>query len=250
MFIIMFKNFLLGLALCVWFCDPAWGQASPASPPPATIPKAATTKEKWEKEITAIEERAKASPPAKQGILFTGSSSVRLWDLKTSFPDLPAVNHGFGDSEMSDLVRYGERLITPYQPATVVLYSGDNDLANGKTPMQIAADLDEVLNQLRRELPQARVIVLGIKPSPQRWALYEQQQAANALMQERIAARMDQAVQFFDTAILLLDSENKPRAEFYEKDELHLNAKGYQQWEAALRPLLKSKPSRRLEKSK
>ncbi|HEY2908801.1 MAG TPA: hypothetical protein VGI99_01055, partial [Gemmataceae bacterium] len=41
---------------------------------------------KWEKEIAAIEKRLQANPPKKDGVIFVGSSSIRLWKLDQSFP--------------------------------------------------------------------------------------------------------------------------------------------------------------------
>src|SRR5688500_4365755 len=53
---------------------------------------------KWEPAIAAFEAEDKQSPPPKDADLFVGSSSIRLWDLKKSFPDLPTINRGFGGS--------------------------------------------------------------------------------------------------------------------------------------------------------
>ena len=45
-------------------------------------------------------------------VLFTGSSSVRMWtDVQKDFPDLRVVNTGFGGSHMSDLLFYADTLI-------------------------------------------------------------------------------------------------------------------------------------------
>jgi len=42
--------------------------------------------------------------PGRGGIVFTGSSSIRLWaNLKEDFPDLPVTNRGFGDCISNDL---------------------------------------------------------------------------------------------------------------------------------------------------
>ncbi|MEO1837018.1 MAG: hypothetical protein ABGZ49_16175, partial [Akkermansiaceae bacterium] len=56
----------------------------------------------WEPSIKAFEEKDKASSPPKDPILFLGSSSIRGWNLKTSFPDRLTMNRGFGGSELSD----------------------------------------------------------------------------------------------------------------------------------------------------
>src|SRR5262245_14434475 len=57
---------------------------------------------RWEKDIAAFEMKDKENPPPKGAVLFAGSSSIRLWDLKASFPDLKAINRGFGGSQIGD----------------------------------------------------------------------------------------------------------------------------------------------------
>ena len=49
---------------------------------------------KWEKEITALERQDKDKMPAENGIVFVGSSTMRIWKLKKSFPDLDLINRG------------------------------------------------------------------------------------------------------------------------------------------------------------
>src|ERR1700677_4985783 len=71
---------------------------------------------------------------------FVVSSTIRFWDLHKSFPELNAVNRGFGGSQLADSVYFAPRIVLKYEPRTVVLYAGDNDLAAGKTPDQVAAD--------------------------------------------------------------------------------------------------------------
>src|SRR4051812_25168723 len=41
---------------------------------------------RWEKEVSAIEKRLADDPPKPGCVVFAGSSSIRLWDLKKSFP--------------------------------------------------------------------------------------------------------------------------------------------------------------------
>src|SRR5690242_6562775 len=92
---------------------------APAQPP------AADKFAKWEKEIARIEKRLKEDPPAKGGVAFAGSSSIRLWDLKKSFPELNAANLGFGGSQVPDNTHFAPRILLPLEPRTVVFYAGD-----------------------------------------------------------------------------------------------------------------------------
>ena len=66
-----------------------------------------------------------------------------------------------------------------------MLYEGDNDLNANKSPQQVAADFDELLQTIRADLPEARLVVIGCKPSPARWKLIDKQRELNRLFAER-----------------------------------------------------------------
>lgn len=65
--------------------------------------------DRWEPAIQKFEAEDKANPPVRDGIVFIGASSIVRWNLAESFPDLRAVNRGFGGSEMADSARYAAR---------------------------------------------------------------------------------------------------------------------------------------------
>src|SRR5205814_4225452 len=94
--------------------------------------------DKWEAEIKKFEEADKTSPPPENGIVFVGSSSIRLWKTKEAFPDLPVINRGFGGSEMGDAARFAERIVIAYKPRIVIAFAGGNDIHGGKIPEQVA----------------------------------------------------------------------------------------------------------------
>src|SRR5687767_185738 len=94
----------------------------------------------FEKEIRAFEAADAKHGPTSGGVLFVGSSSIRLWTtLAKDFPELPVINRGFGGSQIADSIRYAPRIVLPYKPKTIILYAGDNDLADGKSPEQVLA---------------------------------------------------------------------------------------------------------------
>ena len=80
--------------------------------------------------------------PVEQGIyLFLGSSSIRMWkSLEDDFSGFPVINRGFGGSHTSDVLYFFEDLVTVYQPAKIIFYEGDNDLASGKLPQKVFED--------------------------------------------------------------------------------------------------------------
>ena len=200
----------------------------------AAAPKhaAAQTADKWAKEMAAFEEQDKTDP-ALGGVVFVGSSSIRLWDLKKAFPGVPALNRGFGGSEIPDSVRYVDLLVIKHKPATVIFYAGDNDIANGRTPQQVFEDYKAFVTRIHTALPATRVAFIGIKPSIQRWALVDKVRAANALVRE-FSAR-DDRLAFIDVDGPMLGWDEKPRKDLFVADGLHMTPKGYEIWTALVR---------------
>jgi lysophospholipase L1-like esterase len=219
---------------------------SPAAPSSATTTAAATRPSSepasrpalpFESEILAYERSDAADLPAADGIVFVGSSSIRLWKtLQEDFKGLPVINRGFGGSQVTDSVRYADRIVLPYRPHTVVLYAGDNDIAAGKSPQQVLADFQAFVREVHATLPRTRVLYIAIKPSVARWHLVDRIREANGLIEE--FTRTDDRLGYIDVFTPMLGPDGQPRVELLVKDGLHLNPDGYALWKSILRPRL------------
>ncbi len=192
---------------------------------------------RWEKEIAAFERQDRENPPPTNGVVFVGSSSIRLWDLPKSFPGLDAINRGFGGSQLADSVHFAPRIVLKYQPRLVVFYAGDNDIAGGKSPERVADDFRDFVKEVHGSLPKTRIAYLAIKPSILRRPLWDKMRKANALIEA--ACKQDDRLVFIDVATPMLGEDGKPRAELFRKDGLHLNDKGYALWASLVQPYLK-----------
>ena len=196
---------------------------------------ATTQADKWAKEMAAFEEQDRTDP-AIGGIVFVGSSSVRLWDLKKSFPDVPALNRGFGGSEIPDSVAHVDLLVIRHKPRIVVFYAGDNDIAAGRTPQQVFDDYKAFVAKVRAALPATRIAFIAIKPSILRWALVDKVRAANTLVREYAAT--DDRLGFVDVDGPMLGWDEKPRKDLFVADGLHMTPKGYELWTTLVRPFI------------
>lgn len=191
----------------------------------------------WEPEIVKFEEQDKRTPPPRHAIVFTGSSTIGLWStLATDFPNVPALNRGFGGSQMTDVVYFAHRIVIPYRPRQVIVYSGDNDLASGKTPEVVAGDFAALVARVHAALPGTPLLCIGVKPSPARWNLAAAMRATNALLRQ-VAAR-NRGVAYVDLFEAMLGADGTPRPELYCPDLLHMSSAGYALWTQILRPLL------------
>jgi lysophospholipase L1-like esterase len=194
--------------------------------------------DKWAKEMAAFEEQD-TKDPALGGIVFVGSSSVRLWDLEKSFPEMPVLNRGFGGSEIPDSVQHADLLVIRHKPRTVIFYAGDNDIANGHTPQQVFDDYKAFVTKVRAALPDTRIAFIAIKPSIQRWAMIDRIRAANALV--RKYAETDDHLGYIDVDGAMLGWDEKPRKELFIADGLHMTPAGYAVWTALVRPFLSAR---------
>ena len=79
----------------------------------------------WDKEIEAFKQADKTGFPKKGGVLFVGSSSIRMWkNVAADFPGFHTINRGFGGSHLEDVNYYAPQIVIPYKPKLIVLYAG------------------------------------------------------------------------------------------------------------------------------
>lgn len=191
---------------------------------------------RWESTIRQFENRDRQSPPPKGGVLFAGSSSVRLWDVEKSFPGVESINRGFGGSVIADSTYFAERFIIPLEPRIVVLYAGDNDVSRGDSPAKVADDFRAFVQRVRKGVPGVKIVYVGIKPSIRRWNLWEKMKRANDLI--RAECEKDDALVFVDVVPAMLGDGGKPRKELFVADGLHLSEEGYAVWTKLVAPHL------------
>lgn len=207
-----------------------------------TTLRAARDASLWESQIAEYEAADRDNPPEAGTIVFTGSSSVRLWEsLAEDMAPLRVLNRGFGGAHMSHVNHFAHRIILPYDPSAVVVYAGDNDLAagTGKTPESVLADFEELIGIVRRALPSAPIYYITVKPSTLREDRWPIQNRLNGLIAD--LARRLPAVEVIDTSRAMLDSAGKPRPELLVADGLHMNAEGYALWTSIIRPRLEAR---------
>ena len=86
----------------------------------------------WEADIVAFEQADSVVRRRPGGVVFVGSSSIRLWSsLADDFPGVATINRGFGGSRVRDATWYADRIVMAYQPRAVVFYSGDAVVGGG-----------------------------------------------------------------------------------------------------------------------
>lgn len=214
---------------------------SHAAKPSASHPR--PNPARFAKDIARFDAEEKSNPPARGGIVFTGSSSVRLWKLEESFPGLPVLNRGFGGSVANDLLVYARQVVLRYRPAVLVIYTGSNDLNAKLSPEEAFSDYTRFLTLVHDELPATTVIVNSVKVAPVRATQMEAVANLNKLLETWCRERP--WIRWVDATSYLLSSDGQPIARFYRKDRLHLSEEGYARWNAILDPVLRDAWARR-----
>ena len=184
-------------------------------------------------------EGADTEDPVEPGvILFVGSSSVVKWEtLAEDLPGHRVLNRGFGGSNFNDLIHYADRVIYPYRPKAVFIYEGDNDISMGSSAKQVAKDAKKLRSMIARELgKEVPVVFISPKPSVARWAQREIYEDANARL-AAFAAKKDHTY-FVDVWTPALRSDGTVRPDIFVEDNLHMNAAGYDIWEATIGPVV------------
>ncbi len=199
---------------------------------------------KFEPEIKAFEAADKKSPPPENAILFVGASGIKLWKtLEKDFPDHRVIKRGFGGSQIADAIYFADRIVIPYQPKTILLQSGGNDINAGKSPEQVAEDFRVFVEKVRAKLPEVRILFMSLQPSPARWSQAEKQKQTNALILKQIKAGKN--MDYIDAYDAFLTADGQPREDLFVADRLHHNEAGYKIRTKLVTPFLKGEEEKK-----
>ncbi|WP_422348587.1 GDSL-type esterase/lipase family protein [Flagellimonas sp.] len=188
----------------------------------------------FSREVKEVQENTrKVWDSSKNTIVFTGSSSIRMWrDLQERFPESHILNTGFGGSQSSDLEHFLDELILDYNPSQVFIYEGDNDISAKKSPRAIIGTMEDILGVLQTRRPEMDIVLISAKPSISRWHLKRKYMRFNKRL--RKLAAQTPGVRFADVWNVMLNKRKLKRDLFIE-DGLHMNVKGYDLWHEVLK---------------
>jgi hypothetical protein len=197
--------------------------------------------QRFNKEVIEIKAKDSTLTSTRHLILFTGSSSIRLWkDVRTRFEGYNVWNTGFGGSQMSDMFYYADDLIIPYHPDKVFIYEGDNDIAEGKKADDILKDAKKLIAFIRPQLRRKTMIYfITPKPSIKRWELRDTY--VDYITKLKAYASTQRKIEVIDVWTPMLDQNGNVKYELFLEDNLHMNEKGYDIWTKTLMPYVSGK---------
>ncbi|MFD2037241.1 GDSL-type esterase/lipase family protein [Belliella marina] len=183
----------------------------------------------FQTEIEIILEKYPDNSFEKGGIVFTGSSSIRLWkSLDADFPEITIINTGFGGSQTHEVLEYMEETVLRYFPSKVFIYVGENDIQSGKPIENILNEYETLYDGILNQNPNAMIYMISAKPSPSRW----EKSAKMILLNQKTKSLSDRLknMTFISVWDEMLDTNGSPNEALFIQDRLHMNEKGYSIW--------------------
>lgn len=191
----------------------------------------------FESAISSFERQDIRFPPPRDAIVVTGSSTIRLWSsIRNDLAPLEVIPRGFGSSTADDLLFYMDRIVLPYAPRAVVIYEGDHDLQVGMTPQFIVDRMAEIVARIGSEMPETRIYIISVKPSPKFWSLWPKTLQLNQLAEDLCSITLH--CTYIDTTAALLGSNGKFIPAYYRSDRVHFNDAGYAAWLDVVGPVV------------
>ena len=169
-----------------------------------------------------------AQPLVAGGTLLLGDSITEAWKWQPEQVDDVVHNHGVGWDVVEGLTnRFAQ--YASLSPERVLVKIGTNDLSNGHTPQRIAGGVRDLLEELQREFPDARIVLQSVLPREP--AMRPKIDRLNRLYAD---VADDLGVEWLDLTGAFSAPDGSLRAELTD-DGLHLLPEGYDVWRTELR---------------
>ena len=182
---------------------------------------------------------AQKDPPPPGSIICIGSSHMQLWKgVKEDLAPLTVVNYGIGGSRMTQAADlFIDNLAIPFKPRAVILYEGSNDINAGTKPETVLENFRKLHGKLHAALPQARLYVLGVVPSPgKRFEKIADLRKTNELLAKECATQP--WMKFIDVTEPLIGADGKPKEELFKTGDIHMLPAGYAVWKSVIAPVI------------
>lgn len=215
----MKRNFLLIALILITSCSPLkkYGE----------LPEVKA----WEADIEKFEQNDISKSYPSDAIMFTGSSSIRLWStINKDMLPYNVIQRGYGGAKLSDFVVYADRLIYPHPCQAIVIFIA-NDIAgndNDKSPLEVSRLFRKTLYIIRRKYVDTPVFWISITPTPARWHVWPEIKEADEMI--RKICENHRNTYYINTEKAFLSPSGLPKNELFGADRLHLNDDGYVLW--------------------
>ena len=169
--------------------------------------------------------------------------------FKRDFGEFRVLDAGFGADRIQNILwRLDNGELDGINPKLIVLLAGTNNLnlkskldptLKASTPDEIVEGLLAIITRLRKKIPTAKILTLGVFPrGPKPGGRFRiAAEKINSLLAERLKGM--ERVEFADIGKVFLDGDGNFE-EGVTRDHLHLCDEGFKRWRKALDPWLKN----------
>ena len=171
-------------------------------------------------------------PTATSDIIFLGNSITDGSEWPELFQNPHCKNRGISGDIIPGVLNRLET-VTKGQPAMVFLMIGTNDMNHGASNDSIALGVRAIVQRIKTESPDTRIIVQSILPTNDCYGLFtghtKRWQDVAVINNMLRTMAIEEGVDYLDLYHPFATAEGKMNTE-YSNDGLHLNGKGYALW--------------------
>ena len=178
-----------------------------------------------------IKEVIKEVEVKKEKVLFLGDSITDMYDLKSYYGNIDKefINSGRSGYKTADLLKNFKNMIEQFNPDTVVILIGTNDLSSGVSNDKIVTNIEEIVSEIKKIAPGKKIYIQSIYPiNKSKRSKGEKRDNKNIkrINNELKKFCLESNPTFINLYDSLTDSEGDLKSK-YSEDGLHLTNEGY-----------------------
>lgn len=165
----------------------------------------------------------------KGGVLIMGSSTMDYWkDWQTDIGDRLGYNVGIGGTIVEDWLYAYDKLVKPFEPSTIILFLGGNNISNmGHTGAYTRSLMEKLLNKMHEDFPEAEIHYIYSMAVPKFYKGGKFSTEYGKFIDEMkdLVSKTEwlNGIDTFDE----LTRDGEAKTELYRDDGIHLNDDGY-----------------------
>lgn len=169
-------------------------------------------------------------------VVFLGDSITEWYPLSSFYQGFTYANRGIAGDQIRGVSDRLVQTVYPLSPKVVVLSIGVNDILRDNSVLGCQRQYDDLLENLKENLPDTTIIIGSILPVGENLARYQDRIVELNSSIKNLAKK--HGCLFVDTHSRLLDQNTEMILPAYTTDGLHLSESGYQVVSQAFMPFI------------
>ena len=160
--------------------------------------------------------------------VFLGDSITEQYTLSKYFEGYSVVNSGISGDTTQDILDDMEERIYRYNPSTVFLMIGTNDVNINKSADYVFNNIKKIVQKIQINLPNTKIVIESIIPSQEIWTDYDKNEIREEINELLYNEYKNTDVIYLDLYSILEDENKEKLKDEYTTDGLHLNEGAYE----------------------